>query len=216
MSTGEGVQLVESAKRKKLRVTAETCPHYLAFSKKDLSRFGPLAKYNPPPRSTKDIASLWKGLKTRVVDTVASDHAPHAKSEKDSGKGDIWKAPPGTPGVELRLPFLLTRAPIHGMSLSDVVRTTSTKVARIFGVDGIKGDIRKGLQADLTIVDPKSEWVVRAEDLKTKARETNLYDGMKMRGRIKWTVLRGTVVYEDGVGFTPGLGNFLPGPQAAA
>ncbi len=216
LSTREAMEIIGAAKRRKVRVTAETCPHYLKFTKNALLKFGPFAKFNPPPRTKKDVAALWSGLKTGVLDTVVSDHAPHARSEKEAGIHDIWKAPPGTPGVELRLPFLLTTAPQHGLSVFDVVGMTSTSVARIFGVHGRKGDIRKGLEADISIVDPKKEWVVKSEELQTKARATNLYDSMKMRGRVRTTILRGSVVYEEGVGFRPGLGVMISGAGARA
>jgi len=214
LSTKEALEIIAQAKRRNVSVTSETCPHYLMFTKEVLRKFGPLAKYNPPSRTKEDVAALWLGLKAGVIDVVVSDHAPHARSEKEAGREDIWKAPPGTPGVELRLPLLLTSARQHRLSIRDIVRLTSTRVAKIFGVRGRKGDIRKGLDADIAIVDPRREWVVKNEELQTKARETNLYGGLRMKGKVAMTILRGKVVFEDGVGFTAGLGEMVPGVKA--
>jgi allantoinase len=216
LSTKEALRIIAKAKRRKVGVTSETCPHYLIFTKDALRKFGPFAKYNPPPRTKEDVSALWLGLKSGAIDAVVSDHAPHVRLEKEAGREDIWKAPPGTPGVELRLPLLLTSARKHGLSLHDVVRLTSTGVARIFGVHNRKGGVRKGLDADFAIVDPRKEWVVKNEELQTKARETSLYGGFRMRGKVVTTILRGKVVFEEGVGFTSGLGEMIPGARARA
>jgi len=214
LSTREGLEVVAAARRRSLTVTAETCPHYLLFTKDALLKFGPLAKYNPPPRDQTDVEALWRGLKSGTIDIVVSDHAPHSKAEKEAGLHDIWAAPPGTPGVELRLPILLTSARKHGLSLQQLVGIASTKVARIFGVQGRKGNIRKGLDADIVLVDPKKEWVVKSEELQTKARSNNLYDGMRMKGKVKTTILRGRTVFDEGVGFDPGHGVMVAGAKA--
>ncbi|MDG6988588.1 MAG: allantoinase AllB [Nitrososphaerota archaeon] len=214
MSTGEAVAVVAGAKKRGAAVTGETCPHYLWFTKEALLKFGPYAKYNPPPRTRRDVDALWRGIREGVVDTVVSDHAPHSEEEKKVGFEDILRAPAGTPGVELRLPFMLTNAERRGLSVADVVRTTSTAVARIFGVGGAKGDVKKGLDADLVLVDRKKEWTVKAEELQTKARKMVLFDGLRMKGRVRATILRGETVYEDGVGFTGPGGSMMRGPRA--
>jgi allantoinase len=214
MSTGEAVAAVADAKRRGAAVTAETCPHYLWFTKEALLKFGPYAKYNPPPRTRRDVDALWRGVREGAVDIVVTDHAPHSEEEKKAGFEDIAKAPSGTPGVELRLPFMLTNGERRGLSVADVVRTTSTAVARIFGVAGRKGDVKRGLDADLVLVDRKKEWTVRAEELQTKARSMVLFDGVRMKGRVRATILRGETVYEDGVGFTGPSGSMMLGQKA--
>jgi allantoinase len=212
LSTNEGLKIIESAKDSGVAVTCETCPQYLLFTKKTLKQRGPLAKYNPPARDKADTIALIRGLADGSVDVLATDHAPHMIGEKQTGLEDIWRAPPGTPGVETKLPILLTYAQAWGISLNRLVQVTASGVAKIFNVADSKGDIRKGLDADLALVNAKEEWVVDPRLLQTKSKETVLYGKMRMRGRVKMTVVRGNVVYEDGVGFGQrGWGKFVRG-----
>lgn len=201
MSTAEATSLVRQAKARGASVTAETCPHYLLLNKDVLKSRGPYAKFNPPPRSVTDQESLWRGLVDKTIDMVVSDHAPHANEEKEAGVNDIWKAPPGTPGVETRLPLLLTTVNQGRIGLNDVVKLTSENVAKVFDIFPRKGSLTVGADADMTLIDPKQEWTIKADRLQTKAWQTVLFDGWPVRGRVKYTVLRGNIVYEDGVGF---------------
>jgi allantoinase len=214
VSTKEAVSVLRRAKAMGVKVTAETCPHYLYFTEKDAERLGPNAKFNPPPRTAEDSAALWEGLREGTLDAVVSDHAPHSKEEKDAGKEDIWRAPPGTPGVETRLPAMLVRGPGWGLGLQEIVRLCSTNVARIFGIGWRKGDLKAGMDADITILDPNEVWTLDSSELQTKARETVIFESMQMRGRVKYTIVRGRIAYEQGVGFGKvGLGEFVPGPK---
>jgi len=212
-STEESLNIIRMAKKRGTKVTCETCPHYLFFTKQALRRFGANAKFNPPPREAKDVRAMWQGVKDGSIDIVVSDHAPHTKIEKERGRADIWSAPPGTPGVETRLPFLLTFARRKRLSPVDIVKVASTSVARIYGVSERKGDLKKGLDADIAIVDPKREWRLKTEDLQTKGRETSIFESMDFTGKVTHTLVRGVAAYEEEVGFgKPGLGMFLPGP----
>ncbi|MEM3685208.1 MAG: dihydroorotase family protein, partial [Conexivisphaerales archaeon] len=212
ISTREAVQMIRSAKARGIRVTAETCPHYLFFTKGDMQKLGPYGKYNPPARSHGDIIALWEGLKDGTIDAVVSDHAPHSREEKDDGREDIWKAPPGTPGVETRLPLVLSRAMDWGL---DVVRLCAKNPAKIFGLGWRKGEIAEGMDADITLMDPGAVWKIKSSELQTKARETVIFDGMEVKGKIAYTIVRGRVVFEREVGFEkPGVGSFLAGQKA--
>lgn len=210
ISTSDSVALIRMWKRNGATVTAETCPHYLLLTRDALNEHGPEAKFNPPPRDTSDNEALWQGIIDGTIDTIVSDHAPHSKAEKDEGRQDIWKAPPGTPGVETRLPLLLTAAAERKINLQDVVRLCSTKPAKIFSIYPTKGEIATGSDADLALVDPKSEWSIRAQELETKAKETFLFEGWKVKGRCVATYLRGQLIMKDGkiIG-TPGSGRFI-------
>ncbi|MEM3186473.1 MAG: allantoinase AllB [Conexivisphaerales archaeon] len=215
ISTREAVQMIRSAKARGIRVTAETCPHYLFFTKGDMQKLGPYGKYNPPARSHGDIIALWEGLKDGTIDAVVSDHAPHSREEKDDGREDIWKAPPGTPGVETRLPLVLSRAMDWGLDMLDVVRLCAKNPAKIFGLEWRKGEIAEGMDADITLMDPGAVWKIKSSELQTKARETVIFDGMEVKGKIAYTIVRGRVVFEREVGFEkPGVGSFLAGQKA--
>jgi len=210
ISTREAVDLLRFWKGNDAAVTAETCPHYLLLTKEALKTHGPNAKFNPPPRDKIDNDALWAGVADRTIDMIVSDHAPHSKQEKDEGREDIWKAPPGTPGVETRLPLLLTEVARKRLTLEDLVRLCSTNAAKIFGIYPVKGEIAEGSDADFALVDLDREWTLKLDELETKAKETFLFDGWKVRGRCVATYLRGKLIMKDGqiVG-TPGEGHFI-------
>jgi allantoinase len=210
ISTRQAVALIRFWKQYGSVATAETCPHYLLLTRDALKKHGPNAKFNPPPRDKSDNEALWQGVADGTIDMIVSDHAPHSKQEKDEGREDIWKAPPGTPGVETRLPLLLTEVANKRLTIEDVVRLCSTKPAKIFGLHPMKGEIAEGSDADFALVDPQMEWTLKADELETKAKETFLFDGWKVKGQCVATYLRGELIMKDGhiVG-TPGEGRFI-------
>jgi allantoinase len=216
VSTLEAVNLIKEAKKRgRAKVSAETCPHYLLFTKEILKEKGPYAKYNPPARNSEDTAALVGAVNDGTIDMVVTDHAPHTKEEKELGREDIFKAPPGTPGVETRLPLLMTMAAQNRIPLGSISRMTSESVARTFGLYPRKGAIAVGSDADIAIVDPKADWKIRGSELQTKAWETVIFDGMEVKGKVKYTLVRGHVAYEDGVGFGKlGSGKFVRGRSA--
>ncbi|MHB8568188.1 MAG: allantoinase AllB [Nitrososphaerales archaeon] len=212
LSASESLDLLASAKSRGVNASAETCPQYLYFTKEILNERGPYGKYNPPSRNSEDPQALINGLSAGVIDMVATDHAPHTKDEKETGWKDIFSAPPGTPGVETRLPLLLTLASRGALNLFLIPALTSEAVAKRFGLYPRKGSLNVGSDADLTIVDYDEEWVIKAAKLQTKAWECVLYDGMKVKGKVKYTLLGGQVVFEEGAGFAkPGSGKLIQG-----
>jgi len=198
ISTAEAVSLIRHWKMNGSLATAETCAHYLLLTKEALEKNVPNAKFNPPPRDASDNQALWRALIDGTIDMVVSDHAPHSKQEKDEGKDDIWKAPPGTPGVETRLPLMLTAVANKQLTLVDVVRLCSTRPAQIYGLYPRKGVISVGSEADFAIVDLQRKWTLKSDELETKARETFLFDGWEVRGKCVATYLRGKLVMKDG------------------
>jgi allantoinase len=212
ISTAEASELIKEARKRKANVSAETCPHYLLFTKEILNQRGPYAKFNPPARNAKDLESLFRALSEGIINIISTDHAPHTKEEKQKGSEDIFKSPPGTPGVETRLPVILKMVHDGRLSLQDVPKLTSEAAARRFGLYPRKGAIIPGSDADLVVVDYKQEWKIKAADLQTKAWETVLFDGMSVRGKAKHTILNGETSFEDGVGFAKaGIGKFVKG-----
>jgi allantoinase len=212
VSTGEATDLLASAKHKGVNVSAETCPHYMLFTKEILNEKGPYAKYNPPARTTRDPPKLLNAINDGTISMIATDHAPHTKDEKEKGREDIFKAPPGTPGVETRLPLTLKMVKDGRLKLEDISKLTSEAAARRFGLYPRKGCIGEGSDADITIVDYDEEWQIKASELQTKAWETVLYDGMTVKGKVKYTVVNGEVAFEQGVGFSrPGIGSLVRG-----
>lgn len=210
ISTSGSVQLIGAAKMEGADISSETCPQYMCFTKDLLEKRGPFGKFNPPSRNPEDRDRMVSALATGEIEMVATDHAPHANSEKQRGFGDIFRAPSGAPGVETRLPILLTFVHQGKLALTDIPRITSTAAARRFGLYPQKGEIKVGFDADLILIDYNRQWKIRSSDLQTKAWETDIYDGMEVRGRVKYTIVGGEIAYQDEVGFgRAGLGEMV-------
>jgi dihydroorotase len=193
LSTKGGLELVYQAKKEGVNVTCEATPHHLFLNEKDMLRLGAYAKMNPPLRTQSDRIALWDGLRSGVVDMIATDHAPHTRDEKDQ---DFWKAPSGVPGVETSLPLMLTQLAKGKIDLNVLVRVMSTAPAQRLGLYPRKGIINEGSDADIVIVDPKKEWKLTDEYLITKCKWSP-FEGMSLRGIPVHTLLRGEPVMFD-------------------
>ncbi len=219
VSAEQSVRIIADAKRRGAKVSAETCPHYLTFTRKDMKKQGPYLKMNPPLKAPSDVAALWRGIRTGTVELVTSEHAPGERSEKDVGWSDIWRAWGGIPSIETMLPVLLSEGVNRKrISLQTLVRVTASNPASIFGLAPGKGSIRKGADADLVIVDLREKRRVKADRLHYKVGWTP-YENWILKGWPTHTLARGHVVYSDGhVHGKPGLGRFLhmiPDEEAA-
>ncbi|MDG6938986.1 MAG: allantoinase AllB [Nitrososphaerota archaeon] len=194
MSTKEGVSIVEQQKREGVRIMCETNPQYLIMTKNDHVKLGSVARVNPPLRDEEDRDALWRGIRTGVVDTIGSDHAPHLASEKKKG---VWEAPSGMLGVETLLPLMLDRVNGGQTTLEKLVHLMSQRPAEIFNLRR-KGGIEPGRDGDLAIVDMSEEYMIRSDELHSKQKITP-FDGRRVKGRVKYTVLRGQVIYDGKV-----------------
>ncbi len=193
------VAQIAEAKRRGLDVTAETCIHYLCFDSEIMKTAGPFARITPPIRSAEESDELWPALRDGVLDMVSSDHSPHILSEKLRGWNNIFLAPNGAPGVELRVPAVLTAATEGKISFDRAVETLSAAGAKAFDIYPKKGVIAPGSDADLVLFDPKQPWAVKAGEMITGARDVAMmFEDMNMVEKITQTILRGTTVYKDG------------------
>lgn len=185
----------------------ETCPQYLTHDVN--SKEGVLAKINPPVREASDREALWTALIEGHIDTVATDHAHRDRSFKE---GDIWKASPGAPGMDTLLPVLLSEGHHkRGISLERIAEVVSKNPARIMGLSDRKGAISTGLDADFTIVDLDETWTLKREDIVSSAGYS-LYENWSFKGRVKYTIVRGRIVLDDGKldDSAVGHGRFVP------
>ena len=199
MSTGIGAQIVGEAKKKGLRITSETCPHYLTLNAQDsMTEHGACAKIAPPLRTKKDNELLWEGLRNGSVDFMGTDHAPYElESEKQKEGMTIWNAFPGIPGVETMVPILVSEGYNKGrLSLSQLVNVLSKNAAVHYGLYPKKGAMEIGSDADFTIVDLDKEWTIDVNEESSMCGYTPL-DGMKLKGKVNKTIVRGHLVFED-------------------
>lgn len=191
----------------------ETCPHYLTHT----TEFGNLiGKVTPPIRSKSDLQSMWSALRNGIVDTIGTDHVAN-RLEMKMGKGDIWSALSGFPGIATMLPVLLSKGVNEDrIGIERVAEVTSYNTARIFGIYPKKGTIQPGSDADLTIVDLDLEKTV-TPDLLQSYSDYTIYDGWKLRGWPVMTIVRGNIIMEDGQVANEALGHgeFIPRPVVA-
>jgi allantoinase len=210
VSTPLGLDAVDEARARGVRVTAETCPQYLALCDEDLARIGVEAKCGPPLRSRATMEGLWARVLAGNVDSVASDHSPSVTETKTRFADDVWEAWGGIPGLQTMLPLLLTHG-VHSraMPLPLLARLTATNPARQFGLYPRKGSLQPGTDADLAIVDLDAAWEVRAAGL-FQRNQHSPFIGEVLRGTVERTLVRGVTVYHRGeFPAAPGHGRLL-------
>jgi len=211
MSTSQGASLVAAAKREKVNVSAETCPHYLTLTRADVLKLGPYLKMSPPLKTETDVLALWRGLAKGTVDMISSEHAPGEADEKEIGWDNIWDAWGGIPSIETMLPIVLSEGVNKNrITLRRAAEVLSENPAKRFGLYPRKGHIKVGADGDFTIVDLSAEKKVKASDLHYKVGWTP-YEGWLLKGWPTVTMVRGQVVMKDGqVIAKEGLAQFVP------
>ena len=185
---------ISRAKKLGYRVTGEVTPHHLLLTTKHLRKYGKLALGVPPLRSSGDAAFLWKNLRRNLVDTVASDHAPHSWDEKNIESA--WNAKPGMVGLETMLPLLLTQVDKRRLTLEQLVRLACEKPAEIYHIKN-RGTLREGSFADITVVDLKKEGKIDASRFYSKAKFSP-FNGWRIKGMPIKTFVNGQLVMDQG------------------
>ena len=176
VSTKESVHAIRDAKERGLPVTAETAPHYFTITEKAVNESGTYAKMNPPLRSEADREAIRAGLADGTIDAIATDHAPHSSKEKDVAFGS---AANGIVGLETSVSLSLKLVQDGVLSFSRLVEKMSTNPARILGLNN---GLRVGQAADITIIDPESEYTVNSANFQSLSRNTP-FEGWQLKGR---------------------------------
>lgn len=187
---------LRKAKEEGVRLTGETCPHYLYFDSSHYERYGSYLKVNPPIREAEHREALLKALEDSTIFTIGSDHAPHSIQEKGGGK-DIWEVAAGFAGVQTLLLSMVSLALNGTLKLSNIPRLISRNPAKLFGLWPKKGELMPGSDADIAIVDPNKETLVTEEWLITKSPITPFL-GMRFKGNVELTILRGEIIAKNG------------------
>ena len=192
ISTQTSVNMIRDAKKRGVKVTCETCPHYYSFTEDEVLISGVNAKMNPPLRTEKDRQAIIQGLKDGTIDAIITDHAPHTEEEKAKG---LATAPNGIIGFETALAATITNLIKPGLlNYMDMVRVMSYTPAKILGIN--RGKIKDGEIADLTIFDPNKEYVYSKESIVSKSKNTP-WIGKKLIGEVEYTICNGKVVYSN-------------------
>ena len=192
ISTARAVALVRRFKKKGVHITCETCPQYFSLTEDEVLEQGAMARVNPPLRTRADVDAIIEGLRDGTIDAIATDHAPHSAEEKARL---LEEAPSGMVGLETALGVTLTYL-YHEkhMPLSDIIRKMTLNPACILRIN--KGRLAIGGEADVLIFDPEEEWTVDPEQFASKGRNTP-FAGRKLKGKVKYTIVHGEVVYQD-------------------
>lgn len=218
LTSREGYEAIVAARRQYpgVRVTIETCPHYLTLTCDD--PVGVLARVNPPVKYAEDREALWSALAAGGIDTVGSDHCSRDLESKlgAGGGADVWKTASAFPGVGTLLPMLLSEGHHkRGLSLARIAEITSYNAARLYGLAPRKGAPYVGADADLAFVDLTAVRRISPELVRSSC-DWNLWDGWEVKGWPVHTMVRGRLAMRDGEVVAPaGTGRYLPRPVAA-
>ena len=208
-STEDSVMMVDLAKQKNVKVTAEVCPHHFTLTSDDIRKIAPEMdveknviaadadadtnfKMNPPLRTKKDVEALRVGLRDNIMDVISTDHAPHTFADKNTS---MKNAPFGIVGLETAACLTYTELVLGGyLTPMQMAEKMSYNPAKIVGLD--KGDIAPGKTADIVIFDPNETYKIDKNKFASKGRNTP-FDGRTVTGKVKMTIVGGHIVYEE-------------------
>ncbi|MBR0088478.1 MAG: dihydroorotase, partial [Clostridia bacterium] len=194
VSTRLSVDLVRQAKKRGVRVTCETCPHYFTLTEKAVEGFNTFAKMNPPLRTDDDVQAIKDGLKDGTIDCIVTDHAPHHIDEKNC---EFANALNGIVGFETSLGLGLKYLVKEGvLTLNELIEKMAVNPSRILGLN--KGNLKVGNAADITIFDPEKEWTVDINKLHSKSKNSP-YDGFVLCGKPEYVIVGGDIKVNQGV-----------------
>jgi allantoinase len=206
LSSERSVPLIQRAKKEGLRVTAETCPHYLFFTPAAIPDGRTEFKCAPPIREARTNVGLWNALARGAIDFVVSDHSPSPPAMKCLRSGDFFKAWGGIASLQLGLPAVWTKMGARKYSLNHLVRWMCSGPARLAGLEKHKGAIAAGYDADIVVWNPEKRFVVRRKMLQHRHKLTP-YLNQPLHGVVEATFLHGKMIYDRG--------RFLGTPQGA-
>jgi dihydroorotase len=183
------VRLVHDAKARGLRVTAEVTPHHLFLTDEAVRGYDPNTKMYPPLRTAADVEALRQGLKDGTIDAIATDHAPHDLADKEV---EFDQAPVGIIGLETSLPLTLRLVNEGVLSLAHAIAKLTWGPSQVLGL--AKGTLQVGADADVTLIDTQTEFVVDRREFRSKSRNSPFH-GWTLQGRAVMTLCAGDIVY---------------------
>ena len=192
LSTAGAMKLVKEAKEAGATVTADVTPHHLLLTEDAIAEnYDGVYKMKPPLRTEEDRQAMIEGIKTGVIDCIASDHAPHAPGEKDRG---FERAAFGVIGMETSFPVIYDRLVKTGIiNLKRLIELFSTNPAKVLGLTD-RGKVGIGFPADLTLLDLNGDFKIRVEDFHSKS-ENCPFIGWEGKGTVAYTIVRGRIVF---------------------
>jgi dihydroorotase len=202
VSTAGAVRLVRDAKARGLRVTAEVTPHHLFLTDEAVRGYDPNTKMYPPLRTATDVEALRQALQDGTIDAIATDHAPHDLADKEV---EFDQAPVGIIGLETSLPLTLRLVEEGVLPLTDAIAKLTWGPAQVLGL--AKGTLQLGAEADVTLIDAPTEYVVDRREFRSKSRNSPFH-GWTLKGRAVMTICAGKVVHSR----IPERISYMPAP----
>lgn len=214
LSTAAALEEIRSARSRGQRnIFCGTCPQYLLLDELEYFQGEKRALFcaaAPPLRTASDAEALWEALASGEIDVVLSNHRAFSRQNKKQGRGDLRRVPIGVPGVEERLNLILSEGVLgRRLSLKRAVSALSGRPAALFGLSHCKGVLRKGLDADLVLYDPRPLHSFSDVNLHGEA-QYSIYNTLTLRGRVRQVWLRGQSVYQDNVLSDTAKGQYIP------
>ncbi|MEN6375895.1 MAG: dihydroorotase [Smithella sp.] len=190
VSTEGSVRLIREAKKRGVKVTAETAPHYFTLTDEALQAYNTNLKVNPPLRSAADVAAIKEGLADGTLDAIVTDHAPHASTDKEL---EFEYAANGISGLETSLALSLRLVAEGILSLPELTAKMSFNPARILKLP--KGTLEPGADADITVINPQLNWTVDVKAFCSKGKNSPFH-GWEMQGKAVLTIVGGEIKYD--------------------
>jgi dihydroorotase len=189
VSTAGAVRLLHDAKARGLRITAEVTPHHLFLTDEAVRSYDPNSKMYPPLRTAADVQALRQALKDGTIDAIATDHAPHDVADKEV---EFDQAPVGIIGLETSLPLVLRLVTEGVLPLAYAIAKLTCGPAQVLGL--AKGTLQVGVDADVTLIDDQTEYIVDRREFRSKSRNSPFH-GWSLTGRAVMTIRAGAIVY---------------------
>jgi allantoinase len=197
LSSSDAVPLLREAQAAGVKITAETCPHYLHFAAEYIAAGATEFKCCPPIRESENREKLWQGLAEGTIGLIVSDHSPCPATMKQRDTGDFMGAWGGIASLQLRLPAVWTEARRRGFSLRELTEWLCAAPARQVSLQNQKGALAPGCDADIVIWNPNEQFVVDAKELQHRHKLTP-YQGETLSGVVEKTFLHGRKIYDVG------------------
>ena len=193
VSTKGALKAIEEAKKLGVRATCEITPHHFTLTEEAVKDFNTNAKMCPPLRDEEDLKACREALRSGLADAIATDHAPHSPDEKEV---EFCRAPFGILGFQTLLPLSLNLVREGYLTLSQMVEKLTINPARIIRKEKEIGTLRPGARANVTLFDPEEEYTFTEEMIYSKSKNTPFL-GWKLKGRVKFTIYNGKIVYKS-------------------
>ncbi len=207
-SSADALPMLQQAKAAGVKITAETCPHYLRFAAEEIPEGATEFKCCPPIRERENREQLWQALSDGIIDMVVSDHSPCPPEMKLRETGDFLRAWGGISSLQFRLPAMWTEAQRRGYAIEDLAEWLCAAPAKLVGLSGRKGRIAIGCDADIVLWSPDQHFRLEPEMIHHRHKLTP-YEGQVFQGVVKTTFLRGEKVYDGGEFVSTAMGQLL-------